>query len=173
MASRRMLSYRLLWFETDPPERYPRRALSAITTHDLPTVAGMWTGSDLEDQRAAGVEPNVVSIATIRERIVELTGLPGDAPVDSVVEALHARLARAPSAVLTATLDDCLGVTERPNMPATTDTWPNWSLALPAPLERALDDRRTRRVAGLLSRRRPGTRGSGRSAGPARPGGAP
>jgi 4-alpha-glucanotransferase len=173
MAARRMLSYRLLWFETDPPERYPRRALSAITTHDLPTVAGMWTGSDLEDQRAAGLEPNVVSTATIRERIVELTGLPGDAPAGSVVEALHARLAGAPSAVVTATLDDCLGVTERPNMPATTDTWPNWSLALPAPLERTLDDPRTRRVAGLLSRRRPGRRDSGRSAAPARPAGAP
>src|SRR4029077_9698799 len=152
---------------------YPRRALSAITTHDLPTIAGMWTGSDLDDQRAAGLDPNVVSTAAIRERIVQLTGLAGDAPVDRVVEALHARLALAPSAVVSATLDDCLGVAERPNMPATTDTWPNWSLALPAPLEEVLDDPRTRRVAGLLSRRRPGRRDSGRSAGPARPGGAP
>jgi 4-alpha-glucanotransferase len=173
MAARRMLSYRLLWFETEPPQRYPRRALSAITTHDLPTVAGMWTCSDLDDQRAAGVEPNVASTAAIRERIVAFTRLPGDAPVDTVVEALHARLARAPSAVVTATLDDCLAVPERPNMPATTDTWPNWSLALPVPLEQALDDPRTRRVAGLLSRRRSGSPGRSRSAAPAHPGDAP
>ncbi len=173
MAARRMLSYRLLWFETEPPERYPRRALSAITTHDLPTVAGMWTCSDLDDQRASGVEPNVASTAAIRERIVTFTGLPGDTPVDPVVEALHARLARAPSAVVTATLDDCLAVPERPNMPATTDTWPNWSLALPVPLEQALDDPRTRRVAGLFSRRRSGSPGRSRSAAPARPGDAP
>ncbi|MEA2670194.1 MAG: 4-alpha-glucanotransferase [Chloroflexota bacterium] len=162
MAARRMLSYRLLWFETEPPERYPRRALSAITTHDLPTVAGMWTCSDLDDQRSAGLEPNTASTASIREHIVALTGLPGDAPVDAVVESLHARLARAPSAVVTATLDDCLGVAERPNMPATTGSWPNWSLALPAPLEAALDDPRTRRVAALLRER---GRGSRRSAG--------
>lgn len=158
MTTRRMLSYRLLWFETEPPERYPRRALSAITTHDLPTVAGMWTGSDLDDQRRAGAEPNVESTLAIRERIVELTGLPDDAPVDAVIEALHARLARAPSVVLTATLDDCLGVAERPNMPAVVDAWPSWSLALPSTLEEALDDPRTRRVAELLNRR---GRGSG------------
>ncbi|TMD01402.1 MAG: 4-alpha-glucanotransferase [Chloroflexi bacterium] len=175
MAERRMLSYRLLWFETDPPERYPRRALSAITTHDLPTVAGMWTGSDIDDQRSAGVEPNLESTNAIRDRIGALTGLGAGAPVDMAVEALHARLAQAPSALVTATLDDCLGVTERPNMPATTDTWPNWCLALPAPLEAVLDDPRTRRVAGLLNRGRSasGRTGSGRSAGPARPGDAP
>ena len=169
MERRRMLSYRLLWFEHEPPELFPRRALSAITTHDLPTVAGMWTGSDLDDQRSAGLDPNVVSTAAIRDRIVGLTGLPGDAGVDDVVEALHARLAGAPSAVLTATLDDCLGVARRPNMPATTDTWPNWCLPLPGRLEQILDDPRTRRVAGLLSRRPPGRRGRTRSAGPASP----
>ena len=51
-----MLSYRLLWFERTPP-KYPDRALAAVTTHDLPTIAGLWTGADLEDQRAAGVIP--------------------------------------------------------------------------------------------------------------------
>jgi 4-alpha-glucanotransferase len=154
MASRRMLSYRLLWFETDPPERYPRRALTAITTHDLPTVAGMWTSTDLQAQRDRGLEPNEASTRAIRERIAALTGLGDDAPVDPVIEALHARLARAPSMVVTATLDDCLGVAERPNMPATLGTWPNWSLALPASLEELLDDPRTRRIAALLNARR-------------------
>jgi 4-alpha-glucanotransferase len=151
MTARRMLSYRLLWFETEPPEQYPHRALSAITTHDLPTVAGMWTGSDLRDQRSCGIEPNVAETESIRQRIVALTGLPDDAPVDTVVEALHARLARAPSTLVTATLHDCLSVAERPNMPATTSaTWPDWSLALPATLEETLDDPRTRRIAELL-----------------------
>jgi 4-alpha-glucanotransferase len=123
----------------------------------------MWTGSDLDDQRSAGLEPNVASTAAIREHIVALTGLHTDAPVDAVVEALHARLARAPSAVVTATLHDCLSVAQRPNMPATTGrTWPNWSLALPAPLEAVVDDPRTRRIADLLRER---GRGSRRSAG--------
>jgi 4-alpha-glucanotransferase len=37
--------------------------------------------------------------------------------------------------VLLATLEDALAVAERPNMPNTTTEWPNWSQALPCPLE--------------------------------------
>jgi 4-alpha-glucanotransferase len=37
--------------------------------------------------------------------------------------------------IVTATLEDALAVAERPNMPGTVDEWPNWSIALPAPLE--------------------------------------
>ena len=37
--------------------------------------------------------------------------------------------------VVTATLDDALGVEERPNMPGTVDEWPNWRLALPRPID--------------------------------------
>jgi 4-alpha-glucanotransferase len=51
LASKRVLSYRLLWFEKDPPIKYPELALAAVTTHDLPTIAGLWTGADLEEQR--------------------------------------------------------------------------------------------------------------------------
>jgi 4-alpha-glucanotransferase len=37
--------------------------------------------------------------------------------------------------MLVATLEDALAVGQRPNMPSTTVEWPNWSLALPAPIE--------------------------------------
>jgi 4-alpha-glucanotransferase len=39
--------YRFLWFENDPPAHFPKRALGAVTTHDLPTIAGLSTGFDL------------------------------------------------------------------------------------------------------------------------------
>ena len=52
-----------------------------------------------------------------------------------MVVAAHRALARAPSALVAATLEDALGVRERPNMPGTVGSWPNWSLALPVPLE--------------------------------------
>ena len=54
MAEHGMLSYRLLWFEEDDPTEWPAASMAAITTHDLPTVAGLWTGADVEEQRAAG-----------------------------------------------------------------------------------------------------------------------
>ena len=37
--------------------------------------------------------------------------------------------------MLLATLEDALAVAERPNMPNTMAEWPNWSQALPSPLE--------------------------------------
>ena len=51
------------------------------------------------------------------------------------VAAAYEALGQSRSAVLAASLDDALAVEERPNMPGTTAQWPNWSLALPQPLE--------------------------------------
>jgi 4-alpha-glucanotransferase len=128
LSARGVLSYRLVWFEDEPPEAFPAQALAAVTTHDLPTVAGVWSGTDEQ----ADTE--------LRSRLVELTDLPESAPVDDVVVAAHARLARAPSMIVTATLDDALRVEERPNLPGTTVERPNWSLALPRPVEEWMDD---------------------------------
>jgi 4-alpha-glucanotransferase len=135
LAERAVLSMRLLWFEDEPPERWPERALGLVTTHDLPTVAGVWTGSDVEDQRVAGVPVAEEGAAAVRRRLARVTGLPDDAPVADAVVAAHRALAASPSALVAATLEDALQVTERPNMPGTVDSWPNWSLALPEPLE--------------------------------------
>jgi 4-alpha-glucanotransferase len=51
-----------------------------------------------------------------------------------------------------ATLDDALAVEERPNMPGTTDEWPNWSLALPVPLDEISAQPLVAEIAQLLRR---------------------
>ena len=135
LAERCILSYRLLWFETDPPVTYPRLALSAVTTHDLPTIAGLWTGADLRHQHDIGLSPNEAGLTEIRDRLRTSTGTANDAPAPVVVEKAYRLLASAPSIILSATLDDAVATEERPNMPGTMDEWPNWSLALPASLE--------------------------------------
>lgn len=135
LAERGVLSYRLLWFEPNRPPEFPRQALAAVTTHDLPTIAGLWTGADLADQRAIGLEPNEEGERGIRRKLADWSGSPdGSDPADVVVNT-HRLLAQAPSMILTATLDDAAVVEERPNVPGTTDERPNWSIALPAPLE--------------------------------------
>ncbi|HEX3623578.1 MAG TPA: 4-alpha-glucanotransferase [Acidimicrobiales bacterium] len=154
LADRGVLSYRLVWFEEEPPSGYPEQALAAVTTHDLPTVAGVRTGADLENQKTIGMEPNEKASLALRTKLAELVGLDDDAPVDEVVRATYAALADAPSMLLTAGLDDALGVEERPNMPGTTDEWPNWSIALPLSLEEIEADPRPRAVAAALERRR-------------------
>ncbi len=154
LAHRCVLSYRVLWFEPTPPKDYPEQALAAVTTHDLPTVAGLWSGADIDEQRACGIDPNAGATEASRNRLAELAGLPDDASVDDAVTGAHELLAAAPSLVVAATLDDVLGVAERPNVPGTTDQRPNWSLALPLPFEAIVDDPRCLEVAALLDRGR-------------------
>ena len=155
MADRDLLSYRLLWFEDRPPPEYPERALAAVTTHDLPTVAGLWTGSDLEDQRRLGMEPNEEATEAMCRRLQDMFGVAPDASPDEAVAGLYGALGTAPCMLLTAALDDAVAVPERPNMPGTVDEWPNWSIALPLPLEEFMVDPRPRVIARALDRRPP------------------
>jgi 4-alpha-glucanotransferase len=135
LAAHRILSYRVVWFESGSPARYPQLAMAAVTTHDLPTVAGLWSGADFTEQEALGLQPGREAIARLRDQLAAHTGAAAGDPVEEVVELAHRALARAPSMLVTATLDDALGVAERPNMPGTVTERPNWSLALPLPLE--------------------------------------
>lgn len=135
LADCRVLSYRLLWFEDRPPEEFPRLAMSAATTHDLPTMAGLWSGADAAAQREIGLEANVPGIERLAAKLREITQAAADTPLDEVVRRAHQVLARTPSVFVTATLEDALLVPERPNVPGTTTEYPNWSLALPVPLE--------------------------------------
>lgn len=135
LRARDLLSYRLLWFEDDPPRRWPKTAMAAVTTHDLPTVAGLWTGRDVARQRKLGLEPNVEGTAAIRRRLARRAGLRAGAPVDDAVRGAYRLLAESPATLLTATLEDMVGEERRPNVPGADDLRPNWSLALEEPLE--------------------------------------
>ena len=135
LAAHRILSYRVLWFESDVPARYPRQALAAVTTHDLPTITGLWTGADLAELRAVGVKANAEGTRRMRDRLASMAGLAEGADAREVIVRTHHLLAEAPSVLVTATLEDALAVAERPNIPGTTTERPNWSLGLPVPLE--------------------------------------
>ena len=150
MEGRNMLSYRLLWFEEDPPEKFPELALAAVSNHDVPTIAGLWTGKDLETVKALGFEVNEEGTEAQLERLRAWTGLTSEAGVDEVIEAVYELLARAPSAVVMATLEDTLGVIDRPNLPGTTEERPNWSIPLPSLLEDICGDERVIRAAEVL-----------------------
>jgi 4-alpha-glucanotransferase len=152
LAAAGLLSYRLAWFEGGLPEHYPVQALAAITTHDLPTIAGVWSGDDAADQRAAGIEPDEAALERLRGKLIGLTGLGPDAAVEDVIVAAHERLAAAPSALVAATLEDALALRQRPNLPGTTDARPNWSLTLPVPLADVFTDPLVSRVIAGLHR---------------------
>lgn len=134
MAEHGVLSYRLLWFEDDEPATWPAEAMAAITTHDLPTVAGLWTGADVEEQGEQGTGTAEELERGRSSLLAHLPGLGEDATAEQAVEQAHRLLAQAPSLLLSATLDDAVGERRRPNMPGTADR-PNWSLPLPVLVE--------------------------------------
>ena len=170
LAAEDVLSYRLAWFEQSPDGSgrrraadYPRLAVAAVTTHDLPTVAGFLSGADLAHLEEIGVlSPERAAEAAERQReeAASLLGLlvaegvldpEGDRSVPTVLRALHAFLARTPSMLVAATLEDAVEATERPNVPGTLAERPNWSLPLPVLLDDLPGDPRVRRLAEVLA----------------------
>lgn len=155
LGERGFLSTRLLWFEDEPPSRWPQQAMAAVTTHDLPTIAGVWSGVDLADQRAAGVTVPADGDEPFRHRLRATAHVDDHAPLDDVVVAAHAALAEGPSMLATAALDDLLGAIHRPNVPGTVDQHPNWRIPLPRPIEALDDDPLAAAVAARLAAERP------------------
>jgi 4-alpha-glucanotransferase len=154
MAARDMLGYRVMWFEPGEPEDYPSDTVAVVSNHDLPTTVGLWTGSDIGELRSIGLRPNEAGTEALRERVQGWIGLPEGAEPEMVVEALYARLGRASSQIVLATVDDALAVPRRPNVPGTSHERPNWSIPLPKRLEELESDPLARRIADLLRRDR-------------------
>lgn len=150
MAEHDVLSYRLLWFEDDDPADWPGTAMAAVSTHDLPTVAGLVSGDDVAEQREHGTGTDE-ELERGRSSLLEhLPGLPDDASPEDAVRHAHRLLARAPSTLLSATLDDALAERRRPNMPGAAHR-PNWSLPLPVPVEDLADHPLLQEVARTLA----------------------
>jgi 4-alpha-glucanotransferase len=175
----RMLSYRLFYFGRNypdpsflPPDSYPEMALCAVTTHDLPTLHGYWSGRDIETRRRLGTYPDDIWLKNLddRERDKKLIisalmsqGLiPGDYPAGSngaadmspeLCIAVYRYLARTPCKFLLVSLDDVIGTLDQQNLPGTVDEYPNWIQRMPLPLEEILKDRRLRDLAGALKNR--------------------
>jgi len=152
MGRRGLLSTRVMWFEPEPPDRWPEHSVAAVTTHDLPTVAGIWTGADDRDQKEHGIEPNSEGSEQMRERLAGWAGLSPEAGVAEAVTGAHRLLAGAPSVVALAALDDALAVPLRPNLPGTTER-PNWRVPLPRVLEDIPDDPLVTSVAEAMAGR--------------------
>src|SRR6266540_357887 len=168
LATERVLSYRLVWFERERGRRrraarYPRLALAAVTTHDLPTAAGWLRGDDLRELAAIGVVPpdQLAARAEAQEaeraelfRLLEAEGVleEGERSVDEVVAALYAFLARTPAMLVAATLEDAVLSSERPNVPGTTTERPNWRIPLPVLLEDLWDLPSFRRLVAATKR---------------------
>ncbi len=149
LAAHDILSYALLYFERGQPAGYPPKSLASVSTHDLPTLAGLCSGSDLVEQQRLSLGPSTAEERSLREHLQALAGLTPDASIDEVILKVHAALAPARSMLVAASLEDALCVAQRPNIPnTTTGQRPNWSRARP---------RAPRRFRQAAANRRAGT----------------
>lgn len=153
----RVLSTRLVWFEEVPPEQYPEDALAMVTTHDLPTIAGVWTGADdLELEQLGRHAPEDAS-GRLRARLDRLADLPADAPPAAATSAIHERLSASAARLVLGTLEDVCAVERRPNVPGTTSAErANWSEPLPLTIDQLGGNEAVVEAIEALGRRRPG-----------------
>ena len=148
-----VLSYRLLWFEEKTPEHFPKLALAAVSTHDLPTIAGIWSGADFNEQNELGLNPNQENADKMRESLKRATQVDDTEGVTDVIVKTHESLARSPAVITMASMEDGLAAKKRPNLPAASGVQrPNWCIPLPKRLEEIEQDETVLRIADSLKR---------------------
>ncbi|MFM8551782.1 MAG: 4-alpha-glucanotransferase [Nitrospiraceae bacterium] len=159
LAAAGVLSYRVLYFERQAdgrwkdPSAYPNQAVAVVTTHDLPTLAGYWSGQDLEIRRGLGLLPDERTWRQAQEereqdgrRLLDALQAEGLWPeqdrtgplppmTEALASAMHLFLARTPCWVVLTALDDVVGERLQTNVPGTLDEYPNWSRKLTLPLD--------------------------------------
>jgi 4-alpha-glucanotransferase len=146
-----ILSYRVFFFEKNKDgefrgaRQYPAQALVSSTTHDLPTLAGFWTGADIEARRRAGAIDEAARReqwdlrSKDKQRMLDrlfaegllrpdLPRAASDHP-EWTGELHHAAigfLARTPSQLLAINQEDVTKEAAQQNLPGTTWQYPNW-----------------------------------------------
>jgi len=158
---------RVLWFERGedgtgfkPPQAWDRNAVGTTTTHDLPTVAGWWAGSDItwrnrigqtmarpdgRDPEEAAQEERASDRAELWQAFQQAGVAPPDVeapPTDNApVDEALAFVAATPGPLVTFPLEDLLAQSDQPNLPGSIDEHPNWRRRMNLPIdEMFLDD---------------------------------
>ena len=143
---------RVLYFERNrsdafvSPNHWSPHAAAMTSTHDLPTVAGWWSGRDIEWHERLGhvSDPDVAreERAKDRDRLWEAFITSGAADGEppspeapqAVVDAACVHIGGAACELVMLPIEDAIGLVEQPNLPGTVDEHPNWRRRLPPTL---------------------------------------
>ena len=137
------------------------------STHDLPTVAGWWSGSDITTRDKLGLvldgdaerkarAADRKALWTAFKKAKAASGNPP--PPEETNNATHSALrfvgkAAAPLALIP--IEDILGLPDQPNLPGTIDEHPNWRRRYDQPADSMLDAHEVQgRIRGLRESRR-------------------
>jgi 4-alpha-glucanotransferase len=167
---------RVLWFERDAqtgfvsPRGWGSTDVAMTSTHDLPTVAGWWKGSDIDVRQehgrlGEGVDPDSIRRqreqdrprlwnAFVREHVGE-GPVPDPADTAPVVDAAVRFIAKTEVPLSLIPLEDLLGQEDQPNLPGTVSEHPNWRRRLPMPVDAVLDTEAVARRIEFVAAERP------------------
>ncbi|WP_431859338.1 4-alpha-glucanotransferase [Azospirillum sp.] len=176
MQAAGILSYRVLYFERAPdggflpPAGYPADAMVTITTHDLATFKGFWSGHDLEWRTRLDLYPSKEAQdkdawdrGVDRWRLLQALAREGVKPASyptddggqpysrELVEAVHRYLATTAGRIVMVQIEDALGEIEQPNLPGTIDQHPNWRRRLGRTVEEIAADSGVRSLAAAVT----------------------
>jgi 4-alpha-glucanotransferase len=181
LAKAGVLSYRVFYFERRGdgtwklPNEYPQQALAVVTTHDLPTLSGFWSGEDIQVRAGLGAFPDDTArrqawderqrdkgrmLAALKQEALLPNGLSEDpalvpAMTPALCQAIHVYLSRTPSWLVLANVEDGLEEISQTNLPGTVENHPNWRRKYAARLDTLMEDERLRELAATLRSTRP------------------
>ena len=157
-------SYRIFFWEKAhdggylAPKDYPEQAMSALSTHDMPTILGWWNHEDLKLGLKLGLynEQQAHDIGESRyqdqQRILDsLHGLGsvGDkVPSDGrncpmspeLLEGLQIHMCRGSCALFSTQIEDWLRMEKPVNVPGTSSEYPNWRRKITKNLDEIFSD---------------------------------
>ena len=170
-----ILSYRLFYFEKNERggfrrnDEYPRQALVSSTTHDLPTLAGFWTGADLRARLASGMldeptfrrqtETRLQEKQKMLDLLFQLGLLPQHLPQNAAAypeltgelhNAVVGFLAETPAQLLAINQEDLTKEPAQQNLPGTTWQYPNWSRKMRYTVEQLQSDPEARSYTAMF-----------------------
>ena len=180
MAAAGLLSYKVLFFERWDsgffmrPDLYPAQSMVTVSTHDLPTLTGWWTGRDLQWRQELGLYPNEemgqqersdriddrsLLVSALNDLdVIDIAKAPMQAPAKMNTElsvAVQKYMAQAPSHIQLIPLEDALEIVEQVNIPGTIDQHPNWLQKLPVSMEEFFQQESVTAIADAMQQVRP------------------
>jgi 4-alpha-glucanotransferase len=170
-------SYKVFFFETSEddggfisPAHYAEQSMSALCTHDMPTLRGFWHCDDLKMGQELGLYPDEEQLKGLFEGRLECKqgildsvawhgylpeGVGRDAqyvPMDSyLAEALQLHVAAGASTLLSVQLEDWLEMDQPVNIPGTVDEYRNWRRKLSMNLDEVFAQEGVNRIAHKLT----------------------
>lgn len=177
MQEMNILGYRIFFFERHPdgsfkrPEDYLPQTLATVSTHDLPTLVGYWSGKDIDVRDQLGLFPNQdirnhqyherdrdrhLIVDTLKAQQIDCGQLDYHNGHPSMSldlrSAIQQYVARTASKLMLVQLEDLLGQMEQVNLPGTTQQqYPNWRRKLIADVEQIFNDASVQKLSDDLT----------------------